>query len=566
MEIKLNKTSKLSLTALQFLIISLLVLGVFFRFVNLDRKVYWIDETSTSLRISGYTELELIQEFQEGDFRNGKIVSVDDLLKYQRPNPEKDLADTIKVLAGRPEHTPLYYLMARFWVQWFGSDVAVIRSLSAVISLLAFPCIYWLCKELFDSSLVGWVAIGLVAISPFHVLYAQEARQYSLWIVTILLSSAALLRAMRVKTKLSWGIYAATVSLGLYSHLFHALVAISHAIYVAVIERFRLTKTVTAYLLSSLAGVIAFVPWVLVILNYGKQSNLREATSWAYSNPTLLSLIKSWLISLSRAFFDLDRGWCFGLESSYCRYPLSLRDPLIYWIFPLVIFVGYSIYFLCRKTPQQTWLFILSLVGVTALATILPDIVLGGQRSAMTRYFIPCLLGLQLAVAYCLAVKTNFLYESIWQQKLWQFCMVVLFSIGILSCAVSSQAEAWWNKIHNYDTFPISRIINKAERPLLLYRFSNKFGTNGNYVMPLAHLLAPKTQIMFLFQDDEIPKIPDGFSDIFVIKPTKKFQNSIKEHQDYAIKLVYDSKVELKPGFNMPTRTVWKIEKIKNNT
>lgn len=45
--------------------------------------------------------------------------------------------------------------------------------------------------------------MALIAVSPFHVLYAQEAREYSLWTVTILLSSAALLRAMRVKTKLS---------------------------------------------------------------------------------------------------------------------------------------------------------------------------------------------------------------------------------------------------------------------------------------------------------------------------------------------------------------------------
>ena len=38
-----------------------LVVGVFFRFANLDAKVYWHDETYTSLRISGYTVNETIK-------------------------------------------------------------------------------------------------------------------------------------------------------------------------------------------------------------------------------------------------------------------------------------------------------------------------------------------------------------------------------------------------------------------------------------------------------------------------------------------------------------------------
>jgi uncharacterized membrane protein len=53
-------------TSLRFLIIVLLVLGVFFRFLNLDRKVYWDDETITSLRVSGYTIEEMSQQVFDG--------------------------------------------------------------------------------------------------------------------------------------------------------------------------------------------------------------------------------------------------------------------------------------------------------------------------------------------------------------------------------------------------------------------------------------------------------------------------------------------------------------------
>ena len=63
---------------LRFLLIVILALGVFFRFVNIDRKVYWFDETFTSLRISGYTEKEAIAQLC-----NGQQIGVEDLQKYQ---------------------------------------------------------------------------------------------------------------------------------------------------------------------------------------------------------------------------------------------------------------------------------------------------------------------------------------------------------------------------------------------------------------------------------------------------------------------------------------------------
>ncbi|HAZ43593.1 MAG TPA: hypothetical protein DCZ55_03710, partial [Cyanobacteria bacterium UBA11371] len=165
----------LRLSSWKVLTIVILVIGIFFRFLNLDLKVYWPDETFTSLRIAGYTEKEVVENIYQG-----QVIGLEDLQKYQRLNSEKGIGDTIKGLAiEEPQHTPFYYSMVRLWAQLFGDSVAIIRSLSAWISLLAFPCIYWLCIELFNSPVTGWVAIALLSISPFHVVYAPEARPYS---------------------------------------------------------------------------------------------------------------------------------------------------------------------------------------------------------------------------------------------------------------------------------------------------------------------------------------------------------------------------------------------------
>lgn len=97
---------------LRVVIVILLVLGIFFRFANLGQKVYWIDESYTSLRISGYTESEFIQQVADGKIRDIKY-----LQKYQRINSEKSVVDTVKGLALKePQLAPLYFVATRLWV------------------------------------------------------------------------------------------------------------------------------------------------------------------------------------------------------------------------------------------------------------------------------------------------------------------------------------------------------------------------------------------------------------------------------------------------------------------
>ena len=132
-----------------FLFTTLLILGIFFRFSNLDQKIYWGDESFTSLRIAGYTS----QEFRK-ELLSQQPMSAGELQKYQYPAPNTTI-NVLEILNNCAKetleyHTPLYFIVLRFWVEWFGNSVTVIRSLSAVISLLALPCIYWLCLELFD--------------------------------------------------------------------------------------------------------------------------------------------------------------------------------------------------------------------------------------------------------------------------------------------------------------------------------------------------------------------------------------------------------------------------------
>ncbi|MEH2289524.1 glycosyltransferase family 39 protein [Nostoc sp.] len=527
---------QLTQNRLRFLIVMLLMVGIFFRFFNLDCKVYWHDETFTSLRISGYTVNQVKQQIF-----NGRIINKESFAKFQSPNIEKGLNDTIISLeVDDPQHPPLYYIIARFWVERFGNSVTIIRSLSACISLLIFPSIYWLCRELFKASAwVSEVAIALMAISPIHLVYAQEAREYILWIVTVLLCSASLLRALRLESKgrvlrvLNWGIYAVTLLLSLYTFLFSGFVVVAHGIYIIAIAKFRFTKTVKAYLLASLAGFLAFTPWIMVVIVNFLQ--VKSSTAWTKRHLPLDTLIQSWLLQLNRIFLDLDIGF---------------ENPFSYVITPLVlVFIGYSIYFTCRTTNYKIWLFIVTLIMIPALPLMLPDLLFGGIRSLAERYLLISYLGIQLAITYLLATQLN--NKSFARRRIWQIIMGIVIICGLVSYGVSSQAETWWSKVISSGNPQVAKILNQASHPLLI---SNDFGINYGNVFSLSYLVQPKVQFQ-LVKDCSIPNIPDGFTDIFLLNPSDTWRKQIEVNYNYKTFFVYGDKNYL----------LWKIENPHSN-
>ncbi|NET25716.1 glycosyltransferase family 39 protein [Okeania sp. SIO1I7] len=513
-------------TWLKIFIAITLILGICFRFINIDRKVYWYDETITSLRIAGYTRGELEDITDEAGIINGEFFQ-----QYQGTNSNKNVINTINSLATEnPEHLPIYFVLLRWWVQLFGHSVAVTRNFSALTSLLIFPCIYWLCRELFNQPLVGEIAIALTAVSPISVLYAQEARVYSLFTVTILLSSIALLRAMKISTKRNWQIYTVSLIFALYTHLFSILVALGHGLYILLIEKLKLTKKLKSYLLASVSGFLIFLPWFIVIIEHF------DGTKWVSQTAPLLTLLKRWLINLGFTFIDIQIGSSerlFDVKNIVFDNDalLSLNTIWPYLLLITLVLVIYSIYFICRNAPKSANLFILTLILLTPITLIIPDIISGGQRSTIPRYFIPSYLGIQISVAYLLATNlTNFSNQI--QYKFWQIVTVTLISVGVISCGISSQAETWWHKYSSYYDPQVAKIINQTNNPLVISNHSLRLAS-------LSYLLNPQVKFQFVEVGD-VPKIPDGFSHVFIFRPEWSLISGLETQENSQLNLVHD--------------------------
>jgi uncharacterized membrane protein len=180
----------------------------------------------------------------------------------------------------------------------------------------------------------------------------------------------------------------------------------------------------------------------------------------------------------------------------------------------ILIRVGYSFYLLLSQTERRVWLFVMTLTCVT-LALFLPaDLIRGGVRSINTRYMIPCYLGMQIAVAYFLAVKMTSPQVTMQLQKLWRLALAALLSIGIISCCIYLPADSWWNKGRFYMNIPIARTINSASRPLLVTDlWVYNLDKIGN-LLGLSYLI--NSQANFLVLPPKMVEIPQNFNEIFL--------------------------------------------------
>ncbi len=492
---------------LKLLFITLLVLGLFFRVTNLDRKPVWVDETHTFSVASGYSDTELIDKFS-----GTNPISVETFLRLQYPNPDRNLSDSLYKLYT-DVHPPLYFLIARSFVEWFGHSVAALRSASVVLSILTLPCIYWLCLELFGSSLVSKVATAIFCVSPFQVLYAQEARPYSLFTLVILLSGASLLWAMRTQKRIAWFVFSISLAAGLYSQLFFLLVISGYLAYVVSVESFRFTARLRHFLLAMIAGFIIFLPWLITVLIH--LSDFKEKSSWIKSHTlSILGALRLWSENISLSFIDPRTSEYLGLG----RFGL-------YFLIPFVLLLSiYSLCYLCIKTPKQVYLFVITLIISTALPLIAADFILGGNRQIWPRYLVPCLLGVQISVSYLLTAKIWVLEpnQKTHENRFWLLSGASLVTLGVVFCLVISQAETWWNKYGGEVTLAITRTINQSRNPLVIV---NRNRPNSVLYFSL------NPEVNLLFVDDEKLEYSrlQTDSSIFLLNPTDNLKDNLQK-------------------------------------
>lgn len=100
------------------------------------------------------------------------------------------LPELIAWLLRVDQHPPLYYALLHLWL-WFGDSAAHVRTLSALFGTLTLPVIFLLGRRI-SGNAAGLIAALILALSPFHVRFAQETRMYTLLTLNVSLATLAL--------------------------------------------------------------------------------------------------------------------------------------------------------------------------------------------------------------------------------------------------------------------------------------------------------------------------------------------------------------------------------------
>ena len=136
-------------------------------------------------------------------------------------------------------------------------------------------------------------------------------------------------------------------------------------------------------------------------------------------------------------------------------------------------------------------------------------------------------------------------FSNNWQRKLWQLIILAVISSGILSLAISSQAQTWWVKGESKELLQISTIINQANQPLVI---SDYYLPN---ILPLTYELEPNVRINLVSELNypSLSKIPANVKDVFLFRPSEEMLQAFA--QDYKVE-------PLNNGSTFPL--CWKLE------
>jgi 4-amino-4-deoxy-L-arabinose transferase-like glycosyltransferase len=118
---------------------------------------------------------------------------------------------------------PLYFWLLHLVVGALGDSEKALRLASAVAGTLTIPLIALLIRELGESPTVAVFSAGLLALSPLHLWYSQEARPYALLVWLGTGSLVAVLVAMRSRAPLAWAGFVVLASLAVLTHVFGLL-------------------------------------------------------------------------------------------------------------------------------------------------------------------------------------------------------------------------------------------------------------------------------------------------------------------------------------------------------
>jgi uncharacterized membrane protein len=463
------------------------IFGVWARFAQIGSQPIWHDEVYTRIFAAGYSG----PEWGAALYTGGEL-HAHDLLRFQQTDPARGALDTMAGLArDEPQHPPLYYVLGRAWMSLVGDSLGALRALSALLSLAALAAMWWLMGALrlrTDTALEAdrarhrqrGLAVALLSVSPFFVIYAGEAREYALWSVWVLASHGALLRALSgaqdaeiiAKAVRRWAPYSLLTALGLYTCFSHATVILAQILCVVVVARGRLNRSSLGAVGALTVSALLFLPWAAQL--YTHLDAFRASMDWSRAIVVPhAELLRTLAQNLCRPLLDVSDG----------------LDGISAWVGVSVCLglLATAVAGFARRGPPGARALLLAQMAVPVALLLLPDLLTGGIRSMSTRYLLPSLLMVVLVVAWWLAgLRRRALRWGLW---------AVVVAVAAVGSVRAVRTPVPWTRALSAALPAVASELNAQADPLVV---GDRERHHPGNLMALANQVGPRVRFVLL--------------------------------------------------------------------
>ena len=254
------------------LLILILALAAFLRFLNLSSLGFWTDEFCTLSDTNGWG-LQIAQ-------LPGSGIVLPSPHYTHRPD-RQPVHQIIPALVRDDVHPPLYFLLLRGWETLTNSDSELaVRSLNVLFSLAAILFLYAATIQYLPAAAALWACL-LMAVAGPQIEFAQEARNYMPLLTFSLASAALLLRIQKVghgKTRLV--LFSISIMAMLLTHYFSVAVMAALAVYVLLQMRGKDRLAVLASLI--LTAILFAAVWGAMLLKQLPHGSVQH--QWLHEN------------------------------------------------------------------------------------------------------------------------------------------------------------------------------------------------------------------------------------------------------------------------------------------
>jgi 4-amino-4-deoxy-L-arabinose transferase-like glycosyltransferase len=288
----------------------IIILGFIFlaalalRLYALDRFTLWYDEVITVLDYRAINQLHPLGQIFDRDF-----------------------------IANHHDYLTLYsHGFVYYWAGLLGKSEFALRLSSVIFALLSIFILYLIARRFFDTR-IAYLASLFLAVSPWHVYYAQELRPYAAAAFLTLLCVYSLLGIIRSDKKIHWLLYFVASVLNAYCLYTNLLILCALFIFGAYQIK-KEKKTLKGILSLHLLILLAITPLLVILyhnLTAALQGNhiygLSDLPIWAggVGWKNLLFTLKNFSIGYNTDYYSFA-----GILATFASFYFFIKG-VVFW-------------------------------------------------------------------------------------------------------------------------------------------------------------------------------------------------------------------------------------------